>query len=170
MTNHTELVQRLGNMTADTNLSSRYAEAVSESIDALEQQAAQIEALRAEKADADATAASALRLVTDVRFALGDDGKRMQDELIEYARALRADAERMRGACQNARDIIVTDRQSFVDCQRLRDTRTESPIEHGLVWVDEDTWVTPDDAEALHDYDRALALIDAALRQEQPNE
>lgn len=84
--------------------------------------------------------------------------------------ALRADVERLRGACQNARDIIATDRQSFVDCQRLRDTRTESPIEHGLVWVDEDTWVTPDDAEALHDYDRALALIDAALRQEQPNE
>ena len=37
---------------------------------------------------------AALRLVADVRFALGDNGKRMQPELIEWANGLRRDAER----------------------------------------------------------------------------
>jgi len=91
----------------------------------------------------------------------------VSEQAAEIAR-LRADAERLMAACENARDIIATDRQAFVDCQRLRDIRTESPIEHGLVWVDAETWIAPEDAEPLRDYDRALAQIDAALRQEQP--
>lgn len=37
---------------------------------------------------------AALRLVSDIRFAIGDDGKRMQPELLEHATALRKDAER----------------------------------------------------------------------------
>lgn len=44
----------------------------------------------------DESTAGLLRLVCDVRFALGDDGKRMQDELIELCAALRKDAERYR--------------------------------------------------------------------------
>ncbi|QBJ80554.1 hypothetical protein [Aquitalea sp. USM4] len=37
-----------------------------------------------------------LKLVADIRFALGDDGKRMQGELVEYCKELRRDAERLR--------------------------------------------------------------------------
>lgn len=43
----------------------------------------------------------ALRLVADIRFALGDDGKRMSDELVEYCRDLRKDAERYRWLLEN---------------------------------------------------------------------
>lgn len=39
--------------------------------------------------DAEEQTASLLKLVTDLRFALGDDGKRMQSELVEYAANLR---------------------------------------------------------------------------------
>lgn len=46
-----------------------------------------------------------LRLLVDIRFAAGDDGKRMQDELVEYIGALRRDAERWR--C--ARDLLSVD-------------------------------------------------------------
>lgn len=37
-----------------------------------------------------------LRLLVDLRFALGDNGRRMQDELVEYARGLAGDARRYR--------------------------------------------------------------------------
>lgn len=37
-----------------------------------------------------------LRLLVNIRFAAGDDGKRMQDELVEHITALRKDAERYR--------------------------------------------------------------------------
>lgn len=37
-----------------------------------------------------------ISLVADIRFALGDDGKRMQGELVEYCKELRRDAERLR--------------------------------------------------------------------------
>lgn len=37
-----------------------------------------------------------LRLLVDIRFAAGDDGKRMQPELVEHIAALRKDAERYR--------------------------------------------------------------------------
>lgn len=37
-----------------------------------------------------------LRLLVDIRFAAGDDGKRMQDELVEHIAGLRKDAERYR--------------------------------------------------------------------------
>lgn len=50
--------------------------------------------LRAEFAEANATTAAALGLVADLRHALGDDGKRMQPELLEYARQLVKDAAR----------------------------------------------------------------------------
>lgn len=39
---------------------------------------------------------SALALVARIREAIGDDGKRMQDELIESLRQMRKDAERYR--------------------------------------------------------------------------
>lgn len=37
-----------------------------------------------------------LRLLVDIRFAAGDDGKRMQPELVEHIAALRKDADRYR--------------------------------------------------------------------------
>jgi hypothetical protein len=37
---------------------------------------------------------SLLKLLTDIRFACGDNGLRMQDELIEYIRQLKMDADR----------------------------------------------------------------------------
>lgn len=84
----------------------------------------------------------------------------------QCAALLRRQAEQIKvllRACENARDIIVIDRQSFVDCQQLRDGRIDDPIAHGLVFIEEDVWLDPDDAEALRDYDRALTMIDAAL-------
>lgn len=65
-------------------------------------------------------------------------------------------------ACINARDMLATDRQAYVDCQQLRDSRTEDPIAHGLVAVEDGVWFDADDAEALRDYDRAIELIDKA--------
>jgi hypothetical protein len=35
-----------------------------------------------------------LKILTDIRFACGDNGLRMQDELIEYIRQLKIDADR----------------------------------------------------------------------------
>ena len=56
-----------------------------EAADAIEQLQVDVELLRANEA-------SALRLVADIRAAVGDDGKRMQPELIEYLRRMSADA------------------------------------------------------------------------------
>lgn len=58
-----------------------------EAADAIEQLQADVERLRANEA-------SALRLVADIRAAVGDDGKRMQPELIEYLRRMSADVAR----------------------------------------------------------------------------
>ena len=67
-------------------------------------------------------------------------------------------------ALTNARDIIATDRQAFVDCHQVRnDELIHEAGALGLVLVGEGAWIAPEDAEPLHDYDRALAKIDAAL-------
>lgn len=55
-----------------------------------------IDALTAERDDANAAMHAALRLVTDLRWALGDDGGRMQSELIAFAKQTLKDAERYR--------------------------------------------------------------------------
>jgi len=44
---------------------------------------------------------AALALLSRMRFACGDDGKRMQDELEEYLREMKRDAERYRWLQQN---------------------------------------------------------------------
>ena len=68
-------------------------------------------------------------------------------------------------ACQNALDMLSTERQAFVDCNRLPrdDVRTDDPVPHGLVLVEEDVWIRHDDAQVLHDYDRAIGLIEDAI-------
>ena len=55
-----------------------------EAADAIEQLQVDVELLRANEA-------SALRLVADIRAAVGDDGKRTQPELIAYLRRMSAD-------------------------------------------------------------------------------
>jgi hypothetical protein len=54
---------------------------------------AEIERLTGERDEARADANAAIFLVTNLRFAFGDNGKRMRDELIEYARLLAAGQE-----------------------------------------------------------------------------
>ena len=54
-------------------------------------QAARIAELEAEREEI-----SLLNLLVDLRFALGDNGKRMQPELVEYAKQIAADAARYR--------------------------------------------------------------------------
>ena len=58
--------------------------------------AQKIKELVAERNAVTATMLSALRLLADIRWALGDKGVRMQPELVEYARQLLKDAERYR--------------------------------------------------------------------------
>ena len=70
-----------------------------------------------------------------------------EDFIADAQAALNAAAlAELLAACLNARDMLATDRQAFVDCQRLRDGRTDDPIAHGLVQVDEETWIAPEDA------------------------
>lgn len=90
-------------------------------------------------------------------FTSATEGEDVADlHLIAAAPALLA-------ACANARDMLATDRQEFVDCQRLHDSFTADAVAHGLVWVDDETWIAAEDAEPLREYDRAIALIDAAM-------
>lgn len=88
---------------------------------------------------------------------------RAHEAVIAERDSLRAVNAGLLEASKNALDILTTERQSFVDCNQLRDCRTDDPIAHGLVLVQEDVWITPEDAEALRDYDRALLLLDAAI-------
>jgi len=67
-----------------------------ESRHSVQQMREELERLRAENARLIGDHAAALRLVTDVRAAIGDDGERMQPELIEYCKAMKRDAERYR--------------------------------------------------------------------------
>lgn len=52
--------------------------------------------LRAETKAEQYANASLLTLLADIRFACGDNGKRMQPELVEHIKAITADAERYR--------------------------------------------------------------------------
>jgi hypothetical protein len=82
--------------------------------------------------------------------------------VLRAAEKLTAERDALRAACKNARDILATDRQGFVDCHQVHGSQVEDAVAHGLVWVAEDVWIPPDVADALRDYDRAIALIDAA--------
>jgi hypothetical protein len=90
-------------------------------------------------------------------------GTERDDECDAANARLIAAAPDLLAACANARDMLATDRQEFVDCNRVQGSRTEDAVACGLVWVDEDTWIEPEDAEPLRDYDPAIALIDAAM-------
>lgn len=47
---------------------------------------------------------SLLSYLSDLRFALGDDGLRMQDELLEYCRELRRNKDAIQAALGNGAD------------------------------------------------------------------
>ena len=101
-------------------------------------------------------------MMMNLKGAHGMGGRRSGAEAAANCRLVAA-APDLLAAALNALDILRTDRQAFVDCSRLRDSRTEEAIAHGLVLVDEETWVEASDAEAIRDYDRALAMLDAAV-------
>lgn len=61
-----------------------------------------LELARLKASEQAAENASLLRLLADIRFALGDNGRRMQPELVEWCKELRADAERYRWLRANA--------------------------------------------------------------------
>jgi len=46
-----------------------------------------------------------LKLLTDLRWALGDNGKRMQPELVEYAKAMRDVLQGIADACAEVSDL-----------------------------------------------------------------
>lgn len=64
--------------------------------------------LRISLNDARSDMAAALSLVADVRAAIGDDGKLMQPELIEYCKAMKRDAERYRWLRNDSGDDFET--------------------------------------------------------------
>lgn len=79
-----------------------------ESRHSVQQMREELERLRAENARLIGDHAAALRLVTDVRAAIGDDGERMQPELIEYCCAMKRDAERYRWLRNDSGDDFET--------------------------------------------------------------
>jgi len=46
-----------------------------------------------------------LKVLTDIRWALGDNGKRMQSELVEYARQIKKDADEVFRLRERVRDL-----------------------------------------------------------------
>lgn len=78
-----------------------------ESRHSVQQMREELDRLRAENARLLADHAAALRLVADVRAAIGDGGKRMQPELIEYCTQAREALRRVHRWCLTAYDAGV---------------------------------------------------------------
>lgn len=91
-----------------------------------------------------------LRLVADIRFAIGDDGKRMQDELIAHLKEMKAKADRCdavtaeRDALRAQKDAAYLERNQVVQalskCFPSGVSRTAiegwSDDWHGCVYID----------------------------------
>lgn len=77
-------------------------------------------------------------------------GRKTTPETLQHAiqrlERIRAQRDQAVAALHVARDFIHTDRMSLADCSTAPDGS-----------------IDPDDAEAVADYDNALALIDAAI-------
>lgn len=101
-------------------------------------------------------------MMMNLKGAHGMGGRRSGEESAANCRLIAA-APDLLAACINARDVIATDRQGFVDCHQVHGSRVDDAVAHGLVLVGDGVWIPPDVADALRDYDRALALIDAAI-------
>lgn len=76
--------------------------------------AARIEELEREAEVESATVAAALRLVAEVRHACGDDGKRMQDELVQYVSETAKDVARYRWLRQCANIKVWEELQTIM--------------------------------------------------------
>ncbi len=71
--------------------------------------------------------------------------------------------EAARMALETARTIIAADRSALVAGHQVSDARAYDAVAHGLHFVGDGVWIEPEAADAVADYDRALAQIDAAL-------
>jgi hypothetical protein len=74
----------------------------------------------------------------------------------------RAQRDELLAALVVAREIVSTDRQALVDCGAIHELTTNLDPDSFVVYAD-GLWLDKDDAEAVGDYDRALAQIDAAI-------
>lgn len=92
----------------------------------------------------------------DTEYLEGDDS------LPHYARRLMAQRDELLAASVNARDMLATERQAFVDCNAIHKLTTNLDQERIVVYGD-GIWLDKDDAEVVGDYDRALAQLDAAI-------
>lgn len=72
-----------------------------------------------------------LRLLVNIRFAAGDNGLRMQPELVEHIRALRKDAERYRWLRSDAPepDLIIEDMYESALCGEDLDAAIDAAME-----------------------------------------
>lgn len=99
----------------------------------LRQQAERIAELEAERDQHKHTATSLLALLADIRMACGDNGKRMQPELVEFIGAMKAQRDQLRAEVERLR----------ADAERWRlatdDKRIEGPAVCAWRWdgVDE---------------------------------
>ena len=57
-----------------------------------------------------------LKVLTDIRWALGDNGKRMQSELVEYARQIKNDADEVFRLRERVRELEA----AMADAARFR--------------------------------------------------
>lgn len=69
----------------------------------LRQQAERIAELEAERDQHKHTATSLLALLADIRMACGDNGKRMQPELVEFIGAMKAQRDQLRAEVERLR-------------------------------------------------------------------
>ena len=68
-------------------------------------------------------AAAALELLSRMRFACGDNGKRMQDELEDYLRGLKRDADELKALRAAIHAICMDDMYEDFVCRVLRDAK-----------------------------------------------
>lgn len=76
---------------------------------------AELESLQSQLTQARADATSAFKWLSDVRFALGDDGKRMLPELVEFAKSLVVELEQLRGRLAEAEKLLRFTKQFVVN-------------------------------------------------------
>ena len=68
-------------------------------------------------------AAAALELLSRMRFACGDNGKRMQDELEEYLRKLKRDSDELKAIQSAIHAVCMDDTYEDFVCRVLRDAK-----------------------------------------------
>lgn len=102
------MAQRIRDLEAALELEARArvaaAEMAHEAKQALDEALESIQSLEARLEVEARTTWSLLSYLADLRFALGDDGRRMQDELLEYCRDLRRSKDVVQAALGNGAD------------------------------------------------------------------